>query len=81
MRQDMVDNPDFTVQNQVIKVGSVVAAAGLAGWSWSEIASMLSAIYALILIVEWAWKRIFKPIFIRRGWIKAPPPPAVEIEG
>ena len=37
--------------------------------SWSDVAAILAAIYTLILIGEWAWKKI-RPTFERMGWLK-----------
>jgi hypothetical protein len=37
---------------------------------WGEIAAALAAIYSFLLISEWFWKRLWKPIFLYFGWIK-----------
>jgi hypothetical protein len=52
----------------VAKVASAWAAVGVT--SWSELASFLAAIYTAILMAEWFWKRFWRPVFERRGWVK-----------
>ena len=50
----------------------VTSAAGIwvTGMTWGEIAQMMAAIYTLLLVIEWLWKRILKPLCQRWGWIK-----------
>jgi hypothetical protein len=57
------------IQHPVLKASSAVAAM-VAGWQWGEIAAALAAIYSFLLISEWFWKRLWKPIFLYFGWIK-----------
>jgi hypothetical protein len=52
----------------VAKVATVWAAVGIT--SWADAASFLAAIYTAMLICEWLWKRVFKPIAVREGWLK-----------
>lgn len=54
------------VSHPLLKATTAVAAAGIAGYTWSEIAAFLAAIYTLILIGEWVWKRLLKP-WLRKG--------------
>jgi hypothetical protein len=49
-----------------------VGAAWMGGMTWGEFASMLAAIYTGLLMIEWVWKRIGKPLAQRRGWIAGP---------
>ncbi len=37
---------------------------------WGTIASMAAAAYTLLLITEWFWKKLWRPFFENRGWIK-----------
>lgn len=37
---------------------------------WGTIASMAAAAYTLLLITEWFWKKLWRPFFESRGWIK-----------
>ena len=37
---------------------------------WGTIASMAAAAYTLLLITEWFWKKLWRPLFERRGWVK-----------
>lgn len=65
MKDDQVTHP-------MLK-GASVGLAWFAGMSWGEVASMLAAIYTLLLITDWFWKRFLKAIAIRKGWIKGKP--------
>lgn len=65
-----MDNPDAVVNNQVLKATTAIVAAGIGGMSWSDIAAMMAALYTTLLVCEWVWKRIIKPIGLSRGWIK-----------
>jgi len=56
-----MDSPDPLIPHAALKATSAIAVAGIAGYTWSEIAACLAAIYTLILIGEWAWKRLIKP--------------------
>ena len=53
--------------------GISAGAIFLGGMTWGELASMLAALYTLCLLIEWAWKRLFKPLLQSRGWIKGRP--------
>ncbi len=37
--------------------------------SWTDFAAFLAALYSLILIGEWLWKRFIRPFLERRGII------------
>jgi hypothetical protein len=64
----------------VLKWLSAIGAAGLSRWhdfwaffgvtSWTEAAAMSATIYSLILIAEWWWKKFWRPLFERLGWLK-----------
>lgn len=38
--------------------------------SWADVASFLAAVYTLLLLGEWLWKRLGRPFCERRGWVK-----------
>ena len=40
-----------------------------AGLSWSEIAALLAACYTSLLILDWFWVRLWRPMFESRGWL------------
>ena len=63
---------DECVNHPILKLISV-GGAWFIGVTWGERASMLAAIYTLCLIFEWLWKRLVKPLALRRGWIKGRP--------
>jgi hypothetical protein len=48
------------VSQPIIKVATAWAAVGIT--SWAEFASFLAALYSLLLILEWVWKRIIVPL-------------------
>ena len=60
---------DTEVKHPVVK-GASVLLAWATGMTWGEFASMLAAVYTLLLIVDWFWKRIGRPLAVRRGWVK-----------
>lgn len=37
---------------------------------WGTIASIAATVYTLLLITEWFWKKLWRPFFVRRGWVK-----------
>ena len=55
------------VTHPAIKVASAWALVGVT--SWADFAAMLAALYSLLLIGEWFWKRCLRPFAERRGWI------------
>lgn len=42
----------------------------LAGWLAAS-ASAAALAYSLCLLSEWWWKKLWKPFFISRGWLRA----------
>lgn len=48
-------------------VSSLVAA--IAGLKWSELAAFLAASYTFLLLSEWWWKKLWRPLAERKGWI------------
>jgi hypothetical protein len=60
-----------TVTHPIAKfITAWVAAIGVS--SWSDFAAMLAAIYTLLLVGEWLWKRVGRPFCEARGWVKRP---------
>jgi len=57
------------IENPVAKIFSAWALIGVT--SWAEAASALAACYTALLIAEWLWKRVARPLFIRAGYITA----------
>lgn len=62
--------------NDDIKYLPVKASSAVGVWlaakTWSDIAAMLAALYTFCLLTEWGWKRVWKPLAQRMGWIKGP---------
>lgn len=62
-------------------VAKVLVLWGAIGFStWSDVASFAQALAALaaaflsvLLISEWFWKKLWRPLFERKGWIKPKP--------
>lgn len=52
----------------VIKVVSAWAAVGFT--SWTDVAAFLAAVYSLLLIAEWLWKKLGRPFCELHGWLK-----------
>lgn len=61
----MMDND---IQMPVAKVVSLWAVIGVT--SWTEAAAFAGFVYSMILIAEWFWKKLIRPIAERRGWVK-----------
>ncbi len=57
-----------TIAAPVAKATTAWAAVGIT--SWSTFSSFLAAIYSLLLILEWCWKRFLRDQFVKRGWWK-----------
>ncbi|MDR2333766.1 MAG: hypothetical protein LBE61_09805 [Burkholderiaceae bacterium] len=38
--------------------------------SWEKAAAAAAFFYSALLIIEWMWKKIFRPLCERLGWIK-----------
>ena len=65
----MTENDQATVAAPVIKIITAwTAAIGLK--TWGDVASMLAAAYTALLILEWFWKKFWRPIFVARGWVR-----------
>ena len=56
-----------TVAAPIVKVISVWAAVGFT--SWTDVAAFLAAVYSLLLICEWLWKKLGRPFCESRGWL------------
>ena len=37
---------------------------------WATIAQMAAAVYSLLLMSEWFWKKLVRPLCEHRGWLK-----------
>lgn len=62
----MTSAPDsgVSVTHPVMKVATVWLAA-LGVTSWGEFAAFLAAIYSLLLILEWCWKKFVRDLLVR----------------
>ena len=57
-----------SVDHAALKVGTAWIATIFT--SWADFAAFLAAIYTMLLICEWIWKRLGRPYSERRGWVK-----------
>lgn len=57
-----------SVSAPVSKVVSVWIAFGVT--SWSDVAAIAAAFYSILLIGEWFYKRFWRDLFVRWGWVK-----------
>jgi O-antigen/teichoic acid export membrane protein len=62
-------NPPEEIQNQVVKVAS--AWGVIAFTSWAEFAAFLGALYTMVLLTEWFWKKMWRPLLVRLGYLPA----------
>ncbi len=62
----MNDNSD-SISFPIAKIISAWAAFGVT--SWSDFAAFVAAMYTCLLVAEFLWKKVFKPIAVARGWI------------
>lgn len=61
-------NEQATIAAPFTKMATVWAAIGIT--SWTEAASFVAFIYSAILLLEWTWKKIVRPLMICNGFIK-----------
>ena len=38
--------------------------------NWSDMSYALASLLSLLFIVDWFWKRFWRDIFVRLGWVK-----------
>lgn len=58
---------------------SAATAIGINTWADAAsfatmVASFLAAIYTFCLVSEWFWKKLWRPLLVRFGWMKPLPP-------
>lgn len=49
------------------RIASLWALVGIT--SWADFAAFVAAIYSLLLIGEWLWKRLGRPFAERHNWL------------
>lgn len=46
------------------------------GWlhavPWGQLASLAAFAYSALLLVEWLWKKVLRPLAWQMGWLKRP---------
>ncbi len=63
-----MNDQSVSVASPALKIGTAWAAVGIT--SWADFASALAALYTMILIGEWFWKKFLRPGLEARGYIK-----------
>lgn len=51
-----------------LKIGTAWGVVGIT--SWADAASFLAALYTFLLVCEWLWKKLLRPLCEERGWMK-----------
>lgn len=65
----MIDQTQMRVD--AAKLGTAWAGVGaVATWDWGQIAEMLAALYTVLLIADWLWRRVARPTAESRGWLQ-----------
>jgi len=41
----------------------------------AQISAVFASVYTLLLITDWWWKRFWKPLLLKLGWVKGKPRP------
>lgn len=59
---------DRDIAAPVAKVASVWAVVGVS--SWADAAALAAFIYSMLLITEWFWKKFWRRILERKGYLK-----------
>ena len=59
------------ISSPMLKIISAWALIGIT--SWADFAAFLGAVYTSLLILEWLWKKVLRPIAVSKGWIKPTP--------
>jgi hypothetical protein len=49
------------------KLGTVWAAVGIT--SWGDLAAALAALYSFLLVCEFAWKKVIRPVCEWMEWV------------
>jgi hypothetical protein len=47
----------------------VTAWAAVGVTSWADVAAALAALYSALLVGEFIWKKIARPLFVLAGWV------------
>ena len=68
MNQEFNQTVVNTVTNQGAKIGVVWLSIGVT--SWAEAASFLAFVLSALALIEYVWKKILRPCFAKRGWVK-----------
>jgi hypothetical protein len=63
-----MNDGDAAITHPVLKL--VTAWLAISITSWADVASILAALYTLLLIGEWLWKRLVRPRLEGRGLVK-----------
>ena len=62
---------DTPINHAAVKVASAVGVFATIDL-WTTLGKVCAATYSILILAEWVWKRVIKPVAIKRGWIKPP---------
>lgn len=63
-----MNDTQVSVAQGGLKIASAWTIVGIT--SWADVASALAALYTVILISEWVWKKWIRPGLEARGYVK-----------
>lgn len=65
---ELLQMSDRDITAPVAKLATVWAAVGVS--SWADAAALAAFLYSALLITEWFWKKFWRGILERNGYIK-----------
>lgn len=60
-------NDDTKISLPVAKATILWGMVGIS--TWADAAAAAACIYSLLLIGEWFWKKVWRPMLVRRGYL------------
>jgi hypothetical protein len=63
----MNEHQQETIAAPMAKIITAWAAVGIT--SWADAASAAALFYTMLLISEWFWKKFWRPLLVRRGFL------------
>jgi hypothetical protein len=65
---------------QATTVSSLFLLGKLGIHNWSDLANFVVTMYTLLLMADWWWRKFWRPLFERRGWLQPKAAPQEEQE-
>lgn len=73
-------NNDTTIHHAGAKFAAAFGVFATIEW-WTNVGKVCGALLSLALLTEWVWKKLIKPLAIKRGWRKGKPRDFLESTG